>query len=82
MEIKIYTTPTCKWCNSLREHLDLNKVIYEDVDVSKDRFSALDMIRRSGQCAVPVIEIDGNIIVGFDKEEIDKLLAVQLICRL
>ncbi|MHB8061231.1 MAG: glutaredoxin domain-containing protein [Ruminiclostridium sp.] len=82
MGIKIYTTPTCKWCNLLREHLDSKNISYEDVNVSKDRFSALEMIRKSGQSAVPVIEIDCNIIVGFDKEHIDMLLTKQLICKL
>jgi len=81
MLIRVYTTPTCKWCNLLKEHLDSKNVSYEDIDVSKDRFSALDMIRKSGQSAVPVIEINDNIVVGFDKEQIDKLLAEQLICK-
>jgi glutaredoxin len=65
----------------LKEHLDSNNIIYDDVDVSKDRFSALDMIRKSGQSAVPVIDINGNIVVGFDKEQIDKLLAEQFACK-
>ena len=74
MAIKIYSTPTCKWCNVLKEHLDFNNVRYVDIDVSKDTKGALEMIKKSGQRAVPVIDIDGNIIVGYDKECIDKLL--------
>ena len=74
MAIKLYTTPTCKWCNVLKEHLDINNVKYVDIDVSKDRNGALEMIRKSGQRAVPVIDIDGNIIIGFDKDYIDRLL--------
>lgn len=74
MVIKIYSTPTCKWCNVLKEHLDSSSVSYEDIDVSKDTKGALEMIKKSGQRAVPVIEIDGNIIIGFDIEYIDKLL--------
>lgn len=74
MAIKVYTTPTCKWCNVLKEHLDSNNIKYVDVDVSKDTKGALEMIKKSGQRAVPVIDIDGNIIVGYDKEYIDKLL--------
>ncbi len=74
MAIKIYSTPTCKWCNVLKEHLDSNNVRYVDIDVSKDTKGALEMIKKSGQRAVPVIDIDGNIIVGYDKECIDKLL--------
>jgi len=82
MVVKIYTTPTCKWCNLLKEHLDSSNVSYEDNNVSKDRFSALEMIRKSGQSAIPVVEIDGKIIVGFDKEQIDKLISEELVCRL
>ncbi|WP_027627906.1 glutaredoxin domain-containing protein [Ruminiclostridium cellobioparum] len=74
MAIKVYSTPTCKWCNVLKEHLDSNNIKYVDVDVSKDTKGALEMIKKSGQRAVPVIDIDGNIIVGYDKEYIDKLL--------
>lgn len=74
MAVKIYSTPTCKWCNVLKEHLNETKVPYVEVDVSKDRNGALEMIRKSGQRAVPVIDIDGIIIIGFDRDYIDKLL--------
>lgn len=80
MAIKVYTTPMCKWCNLLKEYLNSKNIIYEDINVARDRFSALDMIRKSGQSAVPVIEINGNIVVGFDKEQIDELLVEQFIC--
>ena len=56
MAIKVYSTPTCKWCNVLKEHLDSNNIKYVDVDVSKDTKGALEMIKKSGQRAVPVIE--------------------------
>ena len=81
MLIKIYTIPMCKWCKLLMEHLDANNVSYDNVDVSKDRFSAIEMIKKSGQTAVPVIEIDNNIIIGFDEEQIDKLLDEKLVCK-
>lgn len=74
MAIKVYSTPTCKWCNVLKEHLNSNNVQYEDIDVSKDTKGALEMIKKSGQRAVPVVDIDGYIIIGFDREYIDKLL--------
>ncbi len=75
MKVKIYSVPSCKWCNVLKRHLDEIDVIYEDIDVSKDRNGALEMIRKSGHSAVPVIEIDGNIIIGFDRDTIDRLLS-------
>lgn len=72
--VKIYSTPTCPWCIALKEYLKEKGVEFEDIDVSKDEKSALEMIEKSGQMGVPVIEIDGNIVVGFDKEKIDELL--------
>lgn len=74
MAVKVYSTPTCKWCNVLKEHLDSSNVKYDDIDVSKDENGALEMIRKSGQRAVPVIDINGYIIIGYDMEYIDRLL--------
>jgi len=82
MSVQIYTTPTCKWCKMLKEYLDTNNVSYQNFDVSKDRYSALEMIKKSGQSAVPVIDINNNIIVGFDKEQIDMYLNQQITCSL
>lgn len=75
MAVKVYSTPTCKWCNVLKEHLKSNKIKYVDLDVSKDRTAALEMIKKSGQCAVPVVDINGYIIIGYDGEAIDKVLS-------
>lgn len=74
MSVKVYSTPTCKWCKVLKEHLNSLNIEYTDIDVSKDRGGALEMIRKSGQRAVPVVDIDGYIIIGFDQDYIDKLL--------
>ena len=73
--VKIYSTPTCPYCKKAKEFLKQNKIEFEDIDVSKDHKAALEMIEKSGQMGVPVIEINGKIIVGFDKEEIEKALA-------
>jgi glutaredoxin-like YruB-family protein len=81
MTVQIYTTPACKWCKMLKEYLDANNVSYQNFDVSRDKYSALEMIKKSGQSAVPVIDIDNNIIVGFEKEQLDKLLNKQIVCR-
>lgn len=74
--ITIYSTPSCIWCKRAKNYLNENNISFEDKDVSKDREAAYAMINKSGQRGVPVIDIDGTIIVGFDKENIDKLLGL------
>lgn len=73
-KVTIYSTPSCPYCKMAKEFFDENKVKYKDIDVSKDKEAADDMIEKSGQMGVPVIDIDGTIIVGFDKEKIEKAL--------
>jgi glutaredoxin 3 len=73
--IKVYSTSTCPWCTKLKEYLDEKKVKYESIDVSQDQEAAQAMVKKSGQMGVPQTEINGKIIVGFDKEAIDKELA-------
>ncbi len=70
MSVKVYSTPTCPFCTMAKNYLKQNEVSYEDVDVSKDREQAMDMIKKSGQRGVPVIDYDGEIIVGFDKKKL------------
>ncbi|HCC59820.1 MAG: NrdH-redoxin [Candidatus Staskawiczbacteria bacterium RIFOXYC1_FULL_37_43] len=74
--VKIYTTPTCVYCKTLIEYLKKHSVDFEVIDVSKDEKQLEVMIKDSGQMGVPVVDIDGEIIVGFDKEKIDKLLKI------
>ncbi|MEO0234496.1 MAG: glutaredoxin family protein [candidate division WOR-3 bacterium] len=75
--VKIYSTPTCPWCTRAKQYLASKNIPYTDYDVSKDRNAAMEMIRKSGQQGVPVLDIDGNIVVGFDKERIDALLGIK-----
>ena len=74
--IKIYSTPTCVYCKTLKEYLTEKGHKFEDIDVSKDEKELQKMIKDSGQMAVPVVDIDGEIIVGFDKSKIDKILKI------
>ena len=74
MTVKVYSTPTCPWCTRAKEYLKSKNVTFDDLDVSKDRDAGAEMIRKSGQRGVPVLDIDGNIIVGFDQKTIDKLI--------
>lgn len=72
--VKIYTTPTCPWCTVAKKYLNSKNISFEEFDVSADHDAAMEMVKKSGQRGVPVIEIDGNIVVGFDQEAIDKYL--------
>lgn len=77
MNIKVFSTPTCSYCVTLKEFLKEKNIQFQDIDVSKDEKSLEEMIQKSGQMGVPVIDIDGNIVVGFDKEKIVKLLNIK-----
>jgi glutaredoxin-like YruB-family protein len=77
MKIKVYSTPACPYCYVLKDFLREHKIEFEDVDVSTDQQAAEEMIRKSGQMGVPVTEIDGEIVVGFDKEKLEKLLNIK-----
>ncbi|MFA6215403.1 MAG: glutaredoxin domain-containing protein, partial [Patescibacteria group bacterium] len=73
-KITIYSLPTCPYCLRLKAYLNERKIEYTDYDVADDETKAKEMIDKSGQMGVPVIEINGKIIVGFDKEALDKEL--------
>lgn len=73
-KIRIFTTNACPWCDRAKEYLAAKKVKYQEIDVVKDKKAAEEMIELSGQLGVPVIDINGNVIVGFDREAIDKEL--------
>lgn len=76
MDITVYSTPTCPYCATLKEFLKKNEIEFEDVDVAADRSWAKEMIRKSGQTGVPVIDIDGEVVVGFNKKKISGLLNI------
>ena len=76
-KVIIYSTPTCPYCQASKEFLKENKIEYKEIDVSKDQAAAQEMIEKSGQMGVPVIDIDGTIIVGYDKEAIKKALKLK-----
>lgn len=72
----IFTTPSCSFCRSTKKYLREKGVQFKDVDVSRDAAAARDMVKRSGQQGVPVLDIGGKIVVGFDRPKIDKLLGI------
>ncbi len=73
-EVRVYTTPNCPWCAAVKQYLEERDIPYIEIDVSQDQQAALEMIEKSGQMGVPVVEIDGEIVIGFDKERLDYLL--------
>ena len=75
--IKIYSTPTCPWCKKAKAYLDEKGIAYTSVDVSSDDVAQKEMIEKSGQRGVPVIDIDGKIVIGFDKKKIDEILGLK-----
>ena len=75
--VTVYSTPTCSWCNVLKTHLRKNGIRFTDIDVSRDQKVAEDLVRRSGQQGVPQTDINGQMIVGFDKDKINRLLEIE-----
>jgi glutaredoxin-like YruB-family protein len=73
-KVTIYSTPTCPYCIRAKEFLKDNSIEFEDIDLSKNPDKADEVVQKSGQMGVPVVDIDGKIIVGFDKEAIQKAL--------
>lgn len=72
--ITVYSTPVCPYCHKLKDWMKKEKIEFKDIDVSKDRKAAADMVQKSGQMGVPVTEINGKIVIGYDPETIQKLL--------
>jgi len=76
MKVKIYTTPLCPYCRMAKEFLKQRGVKFEEVNVQEDRGAALEMIQKTGQNGVPVIEFNNKIIVGFNREKIIEALGL------
>ena len=77
MKVIIYTTSTCPWCAKVKAFFKENKVKYTEKNVGEDTKAAQEMIKKSGQQGVPVVDIDGEIIVGFDESKLKKLLKLK-----
>lgn len=75
-KVLVYSTPTCPYCVRLKQYLKENKVVFEDSDVGADEAKAAEMVQKSGQMGVPVLDIGGKIIVGFDKPKIKEALGL------
>ncbi len=74
--VQVYSTPTCPYCIRAKQYLKENNIPFEDIDVSSNETAGQEMIQKSGQMGVPVLDIEGAIIVGFDKEKIKGALGL------
>mgnify|MGYP006295271891 FL=1 len=74
--VLLFTTPTCSYCKTAKRYLRKQDVRFKEIDISRDKAAARDVKRRSGQQGVPVIDIGGKVVVGFDRPKIDKLLGL------
>lgn len=74
MAVTMYSTPSCGYCRKLKDYFRENKVPFSDYNVAEDMRRAEEMAKKSGQMGVPVVDINGTVIVGFNKAQIDKAL--------
>ena len=75
--VLVYTTATCPWCIKVKEFLKKNKIAFSEKDVAEDMDAAKEAVEKSGQRGVPIIDIDGEIVVGFDEAKLKKLLTIK-----
>ena len=75
-QVTIYSTPWCVYCKMAKKYFQDNKVVYVEHDVAQDEKARDEMIKKTGQMGVPVIDVDGQIVIGFDQAELKKLLGL------
>ncbi len=75
--VKIFSSPFCVYCSSLKQFLKEHNIEFEELDVSENEEARKEMIKKTKQMSIPVIEINGEIIIGFDKKRISELLGIK-----
>jgi glutaredoxin 3 len=76
-KVIVYSTQTCPWCHVAKNFLKDHNIPFQDVDVGRDRKAAEEMIEKSGQMGVPVVDINGTIIIGFNEQKMKELLKIK-----
>lgn len=76
-KVRIYTTPICPYCFTLKEFLKDHGIEFEDIDISQDEKARDEIMAKTGKTEAPIIDIDGEIIIGFDREKIVQKLNIQ-----
>lgn len=71
MNVNVYTSPGCAWCLKVKEYLDKKHVVYNEINVATNRDAAMEMVRKTRQRGVPVVEVDGEFIIGYDQDGLD-----------
>jgi len=74
--VKVYSTATCPWCIRAKQFLKENNIDFQNIDISSDQHSLDELVQKTGQMGVPVLDIEGEIIVGFDKDKIKSTLGL------
>jgi glutaredoxin-like YruB-family protein len=77
MAVTVYSTPTCSFCVAAKRYLKERRIPFRDIDVSRDMRAAAEMERKTGQRGVPVIDVNGRAMVGFDKNRLNSLLGIR-----
>lgn len=75
-QVKVYSTPTCPWCKRTKKFLQDNNIPFQDFDVASDKAARDEMLKKTGQLAVPVVDIDGEIVVGYDENWLKQKLGL------
>jgi len=76
-KVTVYSTPTCPWCHKVKDFLKEHKVNFQEINVAEDDKGRETMVEKTGQMGVPVIDIGGKIIIGFDADKIKKALKIK-----
>lgn len=76
-QVKIYTTPSCVYCRMTKEFFEANRIGYEEFNVASDAKAREEMITRSGQFGVPVTDVSGELVIGFDRARLSQLLDIK-----
>lgn len=76
-KVTIYSAPWCPWCNKAKQWFKAHKIRYVEKDVDADHKAAEEMMEKSGQTGIPVIDIDGEIVIGYDVPRLSRLLGIK-----
>ncbi len=76
-KVTVYSTPICPYCIKAKQFLKQNNIKFEDIDVSINPRKGQEMVQKSGQAGVPVIDIDGKIVIGYDVARLKSLLNIK-----
>ncbi|NPD47194.1 hypothetical protein HNS38_08950 [Lentimicrobium sp. L6] len=75
--VTVYSTPSCSWCGTLKKHLDVHGIRYQEINIASNHDAAEEMVKKSGKQGVPQTDINGQMVVGFDKVKLNSLLGIK-----